>query len=116
MAHLIDEELQLENSGAALVLAVGVHPRPSQSDGVPKVKEAQRRHIVDRVRLSSPQFLMCQNSCDFSKCFLKFIFDSPISLSIIRYNSPSQMQLKLKLDNEREGGGGYSKYSLKDPT
>lgn len=52
VAHLIDEELQLENSGAALVLAVGVHPRPSQSDGVPKVKEAQRRHIVDRVRLS----------------------------------------------------------------
>lgn len=42
VAHLIDKELELKNSGAALVLTVGVHPRPSQSDGVPKVKEAHR--------------------------------------------------------------------------
>lgn len=33
LAHLIDEELQLQNGGSTLVLTVGVHSRSSQSDG-----------------------------------------------------------------------------------
>lgn len=39
-AHLIDEELQLQNGGSALVLTVGVHSRSSQSD----VSQKSRKH------------------------------------------------------------------------
>lgn len=35
-SHLVDEELELKNSGSALMLTEAVHPRPSQSDDVTK--------------------------------------------------------------------------------
>lgn len=45
LAHLIDQELQLQDGGPALVLTVGVHSRPSQSDVSQKSRKCRKIYI-----------------------------------------------------------------------
>lgn len=56
LAHLIDEELQLQNSGSALMLTVGVHSRSSQSDGSRKSRKHRKIYIGAEKRARQKTF------------------------------------------------------------